>query len=95
MPLTITDEELAAADLTADELRAEVALMLRGQDRMTAGEAAAFLNVTRGAFYALCERRGVPLVHLTEDHLRGDLESMDRATTRHAADTTLAAGPRP
>ncbi|MEM9702423.1 MAG: UPF0175 family protein, partial [Planctomycetota bacterium] len=60
MPLTITDEELAQTGLTAAELRIEIAVALRDQNRLSLFRAAAWAGKDVKTFGDLLRERGVP-----------------------------------
>ena len=64
MPLTITDDQLARIDLTPEQLRLEIAVMLRERDRMTYRAAAALAGMPPGEFVDLLRERGVPFIHV-------------------------------
>lgn len=81
MGLHISDEELAVAHLSAEELRREIAILLFAQDRLTLGQASAFAGVSQLDFQRLLAARRIPIhydVAAFEDDLktlqaRGDL----------------------
>lgn len=64
MPLTITDEELATIDLTPEELRSEIAVMLRENDKLDWRPAARLAGVDLGSFLDVLEEQGVPQIHI-------------------------------
>ena len=76
MPLTITDDELARAGLTAEELRVEIALVLRAQDRIGVSGATRLAGMGTWAFWDLCRERGVPAVHYTEEMFEHDMKAL-------------------
>jgi predicted HTH domain antitoxin len=61
MPLTLPDELLQSTKLTEAELKAELALALFQQDRLTLGQAAALADLPQLDFQRLLASRGIPL----------------------------------
>ncbi|HXP88797.1 MAG TPA: UPF0175 family protein [Bryobacteraceae bacterium] len=61
MPLTLPDELLQSTKLTEAELKAELALALFQQDRLTLGQAAALANLPQLEFQRLLASREIPL----------------------------------
>ncbi len=79
MPLTVTDERLAQTGLTAEELRLEIAVTLRDQNRLTYRQAADWAGLSPGEMIDLLRERGVPWIHIggttqeeAEEYIRGD-----------------------
>ena len=64
MPLTIDDETLARVDLPEDQLRLEIAVMLRDKDKLDWRPAAKLAGVDLGTFLDVLKDRGVPMVHV-------------------------------
>ena len=75
MPLTITDDELAAMEYSPRELRAEIALTAYRRGRVSGGWAAAFAGMDRWAFQELMGERDLPLNYDAEA-LKEDLRSL-------------------
>jgi predicted HTH domain antitoxin len=61
MPVTLPDDLLQATKLTAAELKAELALALFQQDRLTLGQAAVLAGVPQLDFQRLLASRRIPL----------------------------------
>jgi predicted HTH domain antitoxin len=61
MPLTLPDELLQSTKLTEAELKAELALALFQQDRLTLGQAAALADLPQLDFQRLLASRRIPL----------------------------------
>lgn len=72
MTLIIADDILQAAQLSADELRHEIAVLLFQQERLTLAQAARFADLDRLAFQRLLSSRQIAL-HYTPDDLNDDL----------------------
>jgi predicted HTH domain antitoxin len=72
MPVTISDEVLAAAHLSEPELKQELALALFQQERLTLGQASRFAEVSQLAFQSLLAERRIP-VHYGIEEFREDL----------------------
>ncbi|HEX6819076.1 MAG TPA: UPF0175 family protein [Ktedonobacterales bacterium] len=73
MGLQISDEELEAAHLSAEELRSEIAVLLFQQERFTLGQASAFASMTQLDFQRLLASRRIPIhydIGAFEDDLR-------------------------
>jgi predicted HTH domain antitoxin len=61
MGLQITDDELQAARLSAEELRREIAVFLFQQDRFTLGQASTFAGMSQLDFQRLLASRQIPI----------------------------------
>ena len=92
MPLTITDEELARIELTPEQLRLEIAVMLREKDKMSYRSAAALAGLPVWDFKDVLAERGVPWMHYTAEMLEQDVESLERFRSRRAVPRESAAG---
>lgn len=80
MPVTITDDVLAAAHLSESELRRELAVALFREERLTLGQACRLAEMGRLAFQAVLADREIA-VHYGVDEFRDDirtLETLDR-----------------
>lgn len=75
MALIIADEELQAAQLTEEELRLEIAILLYQQARFSMGKASAFAGMERLAFQKILGERGIPVNYDEEDWL-ADLNTL-------------------
>jgi predicted HTH domain antitoxin len=75
MSLEISDDVLAAAELSADEMAAELALLLYKQERLTLAQAARLAKMTRVGFQRFLESRGEYL-NLDESDFEQDLRSL-------------------
>jgi predicted HTH domain antitoxin len=72
MPVTISDDVLAAAHITETELKRELALTLFERDRLTLAQASRFAELGQLAFQALLAERGIP-IHYGVEEFREDL----------------------
>jgi predicted HTH domain antitoxin len=61
MSLTIPDQLLRSARITADELRVEIAVVLYQQEKLTLAQAARFARMGRFEFQNLLASREIPL----------------------------------
>jgi predicted HTH domain antitoxin len=75
MPVTISDEVLAAAHITEPELKQELALALFQQDRLTLAQASRLAGMAQLAFQSLMAERRIP-VHYGVTEFREDLRSL-------------------
>jgi predicted HTH domain antitoxin len=80
MPVTISDEVLAAARISEPELKLEVALALFQQERLTLAQASRLEEMSQLAFQALLAERRVP-IHYGVKEFREDLRTL-RETER-------------
>ena len=67
MTLTIDDDVLQAARLSAERLRLELAVALFRGDRLTLAQAARLAETDRLTFQHLLASRGIPLHYTSED----------------------------
>lgn len=67
MPLTISDDVLAAAQITEPELKRELALALFQQERLTLAQASSLAEMSRSEFQHLLAERHIPVHYGTED----------------------------
>ena len=77
MPVTISDEVLVAAHISAAELKQEVALALFQQERLTLAQASHLADMSQLAFQALLAERRIPL-HYGIEEFREDLRGLQR-----------------
>jgi predicted HTH domain antitoxin len=77
MPVTISDDVLAAAHLTEPELKQELAIALFQQERLTLAQASRFAETSRLAFQALLAGRQIP-IHYGVEEFREDLQGLYR-----------------
>lgn len=78
MPLTITDEMLAAAGLSEEEVRLEIACRLYDAGKLTMPEATRWANVSRTDFESALLERNLPLTRVDESYWQQELENMQR-----------------
>jgi predicted HTH domain antitoxin len=81
MPVTISDDVLAAAHLSEPELKRELAVALFRQERLTLAQACRLAEMTQLAFQALLAERQIP-GHYGSDEFREDLRAV-RQMKRH------------
>jgi predicted HTH domain antitoxin len=72
MPVTISDDVLAAAHVTETELKRELALTLFERDRLTLAQASRSAEIGQLGFQALLAERGIP-IHYGVEEFREDL----------------------
>ena len=77
MPVTISDEVLAAARISEPELKRELALTLFQQDRLTLAQASHFAEMSQLAFQALLAERQIP-IHYGVEEFHEDLRALRR-----------------
>ena len=75
MGLQISDEELGAAHISAEELRREIAILLFQQERFTLGQASAFAGMTQLDFQRLLANRRIPM-HYDVADFEADLKTL-------------------
>jgi predicted HTH domain antitoxin len=75
MPVTISDEMLAAAHISESELKQELALALFQQERLTLAQASRVAEMTQLAFQALLAERQIP-IHYGVNEFREDLRAL-------------------
>jgi len=75
MPVTISDEVLAAAHISETEVKQELALALFQQDRLTLAQASHLAEMTQLAFQALLAERQIP-IHYGVEEFREDLRTL-------------------
>jgi predicted HTH domain antitoxin len=75
MSVTVSDDELRSAGMSADDFRREVALLLFQQERMTLAQAARFSGMNRLSFQRLIADRGM-CVHYDVADFEQDLETL-------------------
>jgi predicted HTH domain antitoxin len=81
MPVTITDEVLAAAHLSEPEMRRELAVALFREERLTLGQASHLAEMDQLAFQTVLADRGIP-VHYGVDEFREDLRTLETLDRR-------------
>lgn len=75
MTVTISDDVLQAAHMSAEELRRELAVLLFQQDRLTLAQAARLADLDRLQFQHLLASRRIP-VHFDIEDFEQDLETL-------------------
>lgn len=75
MSLIISDEILHTAQLTAAEMRREVALLLFQQEQLTLAQAAQWAEMPQWQFQALLAGRGIS-VHYDVADFKADLQTL-------------------
>ncbi len=78
MPVTVSDEVLQTAKLSEAEFRAEIAVTLFQQDRLTLGQAALFAELPQLDMQRMLASRRIPILYGI-----GDLEH-DLATVKNS-----------
>ncbi len=75
MGVVIPDEVLRAADMSAEELRREVAIVLFQQERLSLGQASDLAELDRLSFQRLLAGRDIP-IHYDVAELEADIETL-------------------
>ena len=78
MALVIGDQELQAINLTAEELRLEIAIWFYQTGKMSSGQASKFANVSRVQFQKELGQRKVPVNYGIED-FEQDMQTIQEA----------------
>ena len=78
MSLVIPDDILRAANISARELRQEIALLLFQQDKLTPGQASEFTGLSQLEFQRLLASHHIP-VHYGRQEFADDLETLRRS----------------
>jgi predicted HTH domain antitoxin len=76
MPVTITDDVLAAAHLSGDELRLELAVALFREERLTLAQASRLAEMDQFSFQSVLADRQIP-IHYGIEEFREDLRTAD------------------
>ncbi len=75
MAVVIPEEVLQAANITEEDLRKEIALMLFEQQRLSLGQAIDLSGLDRLSFQRLLAERNVPL-HYDVEEFEADLKTL-------------------
>jgi predicted HTH domain antitoxin len=75
MPVTISDDVLAAAHMSEPEIRRELALALFQQEKLTLGQARRLAGLSHLDFQALLAERQIP-IHYGVEEFRQDLRTL-------------------
>ncbi len=75
MSVVIPDEVLRAADMSPEEMRQEVALMLFRLERLSLGQASDLAGVDRLSFQRLLASRAIP-IHYDVPELESDIKTL-------------------
>jgi predicted HTH domain antitoxin len=81
MPVTISDEVLAADHMTERQLKEELALALFQQERLTLAQASCLAEISQLAFQALLAERQIP-IHYGVEEFREDLRALRQTERR-------------
>jgi predicted HTH domain antitoxin len=81
MPLTISDEVLQKAGMTAEEARVEIACRLFDAGKLDLWPAAQMAQMTRSQFEEELHNRRIPIYRPTVEDLKADLETLKRLGT--------------
>lgn len=77
MSLVIPDDILRAANISASDLRREIAVLLFQQDKLTLGQASEFAGVSQLEFQRLLAKRHIS-VHYDTQEFKDDLDTLRR-----------------
>jgi predicted HTH domain antitoxin len=75
LPVTIPDDVLAAAHLTEQEIKRELAVTLFQRERLTLAQASRFAGLDQLAFQALLAEREIP-IHYGVEEFQADLRTL-------------------
>ncbi len=75
MSLVIPDEIVRATNMSPEELRVELAVLLFKEDKLTLGQAARFAGMPQPHFQHLLGRRKIPL-HYGVEEFEEDLKTL-------------------
>ena len=78
MPLTINDDELRALGMDESQARIEIACRLFEAGQMAFEHAAKLAHISEGQMIDEIERRAIPRYRYTSEHLRQDLEAIEK-----------------
>lgn len=78
MPLTISDELLEDAGLSAAEAQVEIACRMYNSSKLTLPQATRWAGLTRIAFEAALRERQLPLVQVDERYWQQELEGLQQ-----------------
>jgi len=78
MSLTLSDEVLQRAGMTADEARVEIACHLFDAGKLALWPAAQLAEMTRVQFEGELSRRRIPIYRPTVAELEADLKALDQ-----------------
>lgn len=81
MAVTIPDDVLAAAHLTEEQLKQELALALFREERLTLAQAARLAEMDQLAFQGLLADRDIP-IHYGVEEFHADLRTLDEMGRR-------------
>ena len=81
MPVTISDDVLAAAGLTEADLRLELAVALFREERLTLAQASRLAKTDHFAFQSVLADRQIP-IHYGVEEFQEDLRAIDAITRR-------------
>lgn len=76
MALIIKDSELAQVNLSAEELKLEMAVMLYQRGKLSAGQASKFAGISRIAFQKILGERKIE-INYTEEDLDRDFKNLN------------------
>lgn len=81
MPVTISDDVLAAARLSEAQLRLELAVALFREERLTLAQASRVAEIDRLAFQSILAECEIP-IHYGIDEFHEDQRMLDAGTRR-------------
>jgi predicted HTH domain antitoxin len=75
MALIISDELLSDIQISADDLRVELAIWLFQSERVSLGKAAKIANLSRFSFQNLLAERTIPVINYSIEEVKQELET--------------------
>ena len=91
MPIIVPEEILAAARMTEEELRQEIAVLLFQKEKLTLEQASRLAGMNRLRFQHLLASRQIP-AHYDVDELEEDLQSLEALERARSWSATLDPG---
>lgn len=82
MPLTLSDEILEKAGMTAEEARVEIACRLFDAGKLTLWPSAQLAQMSRVEFEGELMKRKIPIYRLTLDDFEMELETLEHLRNR-------------
>jgi predicted HTH domain antitoxin len=82
MPLTLSDEILEKAGMTAEEARVEIACRLFDAGKLTLWPAAQLAQMSRVEFEGELMKRKIPIYRLTLEDFEMELETLEHLRNR-------------
>ncbi len=76
MSLIISDEFIKASQMTAEELKIEIAIMLFQQGKLSLGKASELAEINRFQFEQILKQKNIPAYTYDVEDLKIDLQNL-------------------